>query len=143
MDPLLRKALNETRSVLKKADAEWGRHSCPGSAECCQLKTTGRPPWLWPSEWQLLVQQGPLPPPRPDGGCPFLDAAGLRCTVYEHRPLGCRTFFCHRIQGPRALPGEATNQLFDRLRALNIAIDDQAQVRSLPQWYDAQRAEKK
>ncbi len=139
MDPLLRKALNETRSVLKKADAEWAKHSCPGSAECCQLKTTGRPPWLWPSEWQLLLQQGPMPAPRADGGCPFLDSAGLRCTVYAHRPLGCRTFFCHRITGPRTLPSEATNRLFDRLRALNIAVDDAAQVRSLPQWYEAER----
>ena len=135
--PNLQSALTETRAVLRKADAEWAKHSCPGTAECCQLKTTGRPPWLWPTEWTLLLKKvnGVLPPARADGGCPFLDAAGLRCAVYEDRPLGCRTFFCHRIRGPKAVPADATNALLDRLRALNIALDDEAQVKSLPQWH--------
>ena len=139
--PALSSALRETRAVLRKADGEWSKHSCPASSECCQLKTTGRPPWLWPTEWTLLVQKakGVLPPPREDGGCPFLDPAGKRCTVYEDRPLGCRTFFCHRITGPSARPSDATHALFDRLRSLNIALDDEAQVRSLPQWYEAER----
>ncbi len=139
--PEVTRALTETRAVLRKADRAWSSHSCPASAECCQLKTTGRPPWLWPSEWTLLMQKvkGVLPPAREDEGCPFLDSTGLRCTVYEDRPLGCRTFFCHRITGPAAVPAVATNALFDRLRALNIALDDEAQVRSLPQWYEAER----
>ncbi len=134
-------ALTETRAVLRKADAEWSKHSCPATAECCQLKTTGRPPWLWPTEWALVMKKvkGVLPPPRDDGGCPFLDTTGMRCTVYEDRPLGCRTFFCHRIRGPASVPADATNALFDRLRALNVALDDEAQVRSLPQWYEAER----
>ena len=136
-----RRALTETRAVLRLADREWSGHGCPATAGCCQLKATGRPPWLWPTEWTLLLQRvgADLPPPREDGGCPFLDAAGTRCGVYEDRPLGCRTFFCHRRQGPAALPAAATNALFDRLRALNVALDDEAQVRSLPQWYEAAR----
>ena len=140
LTPSTSSALTETRAVLRKADRAWSKHSCPSTAECCQLKTTGRPPWLWPSEWTLLMQKvkGVLPPPREDGGCPFLDSTGMRCTVYEDRPLGCRTFFCHRIRGPAAVPADATNALFDRLRALNVALDDEAQVRSLPQWYEAE-----
>ena len=132
--PALRAALNETRAVLRKADAAWSKHGCPASAECCQLKKTGRPPWLWPSEWALLLERvrGVLPPARADGGCSFLDADGKRCTVYPDRPFGCRTFFCHRITGPAAVPSESTEALLDRLRALNLALDDEAQVRSLP-----------
>ncbi|MBS1152131.1 MAG: hypothetical protein H6Q89_3829 [Myxococcaceae bacterium] len=136
----LSSALTETRAVLRQADRAWSKHGCPSTAECCQLQTTGRPPWLWPSEWALVVKKvnGVLPPARADGGCPFLDPSGKRCTVYEDRPLGCRTFFCHRITGPAAVPAEATNGLFDRLRALNVALDDEAQVRSLPDWHRAE-----
>lgn len=28
--------------------------------------------------------------------CPYLNDKGA-CTIYEHRPLGCRTFFCSRF----------------------------------------------
>lgn len=139
--PTLRAALNETRAVLRKADAAWSKHACPSTAECCQLKTTGRPPWLWPSEWALLLERvrNVLPPARADGGCPFLDAGGTRCTVYEDRPFGCRTFFCHRVRGPPAVPSEATAGLLERLRALNLALDDEAKVQSLPEWHAAAR----
>ena len=130
------RAAAETRAVLRKASAAWAKHSCPGTAECCQLAKTGRPPWLWPSEWKVLEErlekdQRPVPPPRADGGCPLLDADGKRCTVYEDRPLGCRTYFCHRIVGPAKLPADETNALLDRLRALNLATDDEAAPRSI------------
>ncbi len=136
-----RRAVTETRAVLTLASSTWAPWSCPGTAECCQLKTTGRPPWLWPSEWLLLLEglkrQGrPLPPPRADGGCAFLDASGQRCTVYADRPFGCRTFFCHRIQGPRQVPATGTNALLERLAALNLAVDDQATVESLPALHE-------
>src|SRR5205823_5208735 len=83
-----------TRAIYRLADAAFARWSCPSSGECCQLAKTGRQPWLWPSEWKLIAAR--KGPPRADGGCPFLDAAGARCTVYADRPLGCRTFFCGR-----------------------------------------------
>ncbi len=139
--PALRAALNETRAVLRKADAAWSKHSCPATAECCQLKQTGRPPWLWPSEWALLLEhvRGVVPPARADGGCAFLDADGKRCTVYEARPFGCRTFFCHRILGPAAVPSAPTEALLERLKALNLVLDDEAQVHSLPELCDAHR----
>ena len=50
----LRNAVGETRAVLKIASSQWAAHSCPGTAECCQLKTTQRFPWLWPTEWIVL-----------------------------------------------------------------------------------------
>lgn len=133
------RAAAETRAVLKQGSAAWARHSCPGTSDCCQLAKTGRPPWLWPSEWKVLEQRlarekRPVPPARADGGCPFLDAAGKRCTVYEDRPLGCRTYFCHRIQGPVKLPAQETNSLLERLRALNLAVDDRAEPRAISDW---------
>lgn len=136
------RALAETRAVLAKASSTWSRWSCPGTSECCQLATTKRPPWLWPSEWALLRQRlererRPLPPPRDDGGCPFLDASGRRCTVYEDRPFGCRTFFCHRVMGPSQVPSAVTNALLDQLRGANLAWEDDAAPRSLPEWHAA------
>ncbi|MCA2977070.1 MAG: YkgJ family cysteine cluster protein [Myxococcaceae bacterium] len=132
-----RRAVTETRAVLRKATEAWRAFSCPGSAECCQLATTGRPPWLWPSEWALLLEglaraRRPLPPARADGGCPFLDAAGRRCTVYEDRPFGCRTFFCHRVTGPSKPPADTTNALLELLAAANLAWRFDAAPRSLP-----------
>ena len=134
-----RRAATETRAVLLKASAAWSGHSCPGTAECCQLAVTGRPPWLWPSEWKVIEERlsrekRGLPLARRDGGCPFLDPSGLKCSIYEDRPLGCRTYFCHRIQGPAKLPGPETDGLLDRLRALNLATDDAAAPRSILEW---------
>ena len=134
-----RRAVTETRAVLRQGSATWAQHSCPGTSECCQLAVTQRPPWLWPSEWKViearLKRDGrALPPARADGGCPLLDAAGKRCTVYEDRPLGCRTYFCHRITGPAKLPGEETNALMERLMALNLEADDGADARSIVDW---------
>lgn len=133
------KAMQETRALLKRADETWKRWSCPTTAECCQLAMTSRPPWLWPSEWALLVEtlnraKRPFPPPRTDGGCPFLDANGKRCTVYEARPLGCRTFFCHRIVGPENQPTFATNELLKQLGATNVVWNEDAEPKPLPEW---------
>lgn len=140
-----RRARDETRHVLREGSRAWAPFSCPGTAECCQLAVTKRPPWLWPSEWDVLQDAlrragRPLPPARADGGCPFLDAGGKRCTVYESRPLGCRTFFCHRVTGPARVPADETNALLERFAALNLAVDPDARPRSLLEWWaDAAR----
>ncbi len=138
-------ALAETRRVLAAADRAYAPYSCPATAECCQLARTARPPWLWPTEWQLLLEHlkkagRALPPPRADGGCPFLDAQGLRCTAYQARPFGCRTYFCHRVRGPARAPLERTSALLDQLAALNLALDDAAAARALTDLVDAERA---
>lgn len=135
-----RRAVTETRAILAKASVTWSKHGCPGTAECCQLAVTKRPPWLWPSEWKVLEEhlrreKRALPPPRADGACPFLDASGKRCTVYEARPFGCRTYFCHRITGPANLPADETNALLDRLRSANVAADDSATPRAITDWF--------
>jgi uncharacterized protein len=134
-----RRAVTETKAVLEMASATWAQHSCPGTSECCQLATTKREPWLWPSEWKVVQERlardrRPIPPPRADGGCPLLDPAGKRCTIYESRPFGCRTFFCHRITGPAQQPSQKTNELLERIAKTNIAADPEAEPRCLTDW---------
>lgn len=132
-----RTALQELGAVYRLADAAYRPYSCPGTAECCQLATTGREPWLWPVEWELLVsaKAGQVPPARPDGGCPFLEADGKRCSVYASRPFGCRTYFCHRIRGPAREPIEAVALLSTRLERVAQTLDpDCPAPRPLLQW---------
>ena len=141
-----RRAVTETRGLLKKADATWSRHGCPASGECCQLAVTKRAPWLWPSEWKVLLERlkrdkREVPSLRDDGACPFLDASGKRCSVYEDRPFGCRTFFCHRITGPSKQPATETNHLLERIRDANIAADETATPREMREWVADWRAE--
>ena len=114
-----RAALVETRALYRLADAAYAAFSCPGCGECCSLTAKGRQPWLWPSEWRLLLARGPVPPARPDGGCPYLDAAGRRCSAYADRALGCRTYFCAKRKGPSREPAEVMARLLGRLEAAN------------------------
>ena len=120
-----RAALQELQAVYRGADAAYRPYSCPGTAECCQLATTGREPWLWPVEWEFLLaaKGGQVPEERADGGCPFLEADGKRCSVYASRPFGCRTFFCHRIRGPAREPIEAVALLSERLDRVAHTLD--------------------
>ncbi len=135
--PLLPKqtALRQIRAVMRSADQAFAPFSCPATAGCCQLAKTGKEPHLWPAEWALLdarLQRDALPRPlRHDGGCPLLDATGRRCTVYEDRPLGCRTFFCEKIRGPARQPVEAMDALSRKLRDLSEAMGDEIGPRPL------------
>jgi uncharacterized protein len=132
----LERAMQETRTVYRQADAAYAPYSCPASGECCQLATTQRQPWLWRPEWELLAKGRRLPPPRADGGCPFLDARGLRCTVYADRPFGCRTFFCSRIRGPSRQPAEEVTRLLVRLERISLQVMPELKgPRPLLEWY--------
>jgi uncharacterized protein len=132
-----RAALQELAAIYQKADAAYRPYGCPATAECCQLTTTQREPWLWPVEWKLLLQAkgGQVPEERTDGGCPFLEADGKRCSVYAARPFGCRTYFCHRVQGPPREPIEAVATLSARLERVALTLEvDCAGPRPLLAW---------
>jgi uncharacterized protein len=140
-----KRAVAETRAIYRQADALFAPYSCPGTSECCQLAVTRREPWLWPSEWWVLLAElattrREMPPARADGACRFLDEAASRCTVYGARPLGCRTYFCHRIQGPAQQPTAALDRLMKRLGDVNLtmsdelSIDGDIQPKPLTQW---------
>jgi len=141
--PTRAQALRRLAALYRQADAAYARFSCPASAECCQLRQRGRQPWLWPVELaaleNALKRQGRgAPGPRADGGCPLLDEGGRRCTVYEDRPFGCRTYFCGRASGGRH-PLEATNALAARLEALAAEADPEAAAagpRPILEWLE-------
>ena len=130
-------AATELGTLYRMADAAYAPYSCPATAECCQLAARGREPWLWEVEWKALRSAVPaLPPRRADGGCPFLDPAGQRCTAYAHRPLGCRTFFCHRVRGPAHEPVAEMDRLQRRLERIALTLNpDEAGPRPLTAWY--------
>lgn len=136
-------AVRELRAIHRLADAAYRSFSCPATAECCQLAATKREPWLWPVEWELLVEAtaGSIPPPRADGGCPFLDPDGKRCTVYADRPFGCRTFFCHRARGPAREPVATVALLARRLERVARTLDPECTApRPLLDWHRRTRA---
>lgn len=133
-----RTAARALEALYRQADAAWSGFRCPGTAECCQLAARGREPWLWGVEWDALRRAVPeLPSPRADGGCPFLDAAGKRCTAYAARPLGCRTYFCHRAVGPAREPVEEMDRLQRRLETIAHSVrPDEAGPRPITAWIE-------
>lgn len=142
----VRAALKETRAVYERADESYRRFSCPRSGDCCHFAHTGREPWLWRAEWLLLLDylnkhgMG-LPAPRADGGCPFLDSAGARCSVYAARPFGCRTFFCGRRAGPAREPLEAVVELSKRLERVSLdCAPEWEEPRTLSDWWKGEWA---
>src|SRR5262249_35975558 len=132
-----RRAATDLAALYRAGDAVYAPYSCPATAECCQLAARGREPWLWEVEWNALRSALPsLPPRRADGGCPFLDAAGRRCTAYAHRPLGCRTYFCHRVGGPGHEPVAEMDRLQRRLLSVARTLNpDEEGPRPLTAWY--------
>ncbi len=133
--------MTETERVLQKADALYGKWRCAESAACCQLSKTGREPWLYQREWELVRDAVPaLPPERADGACPFLDAAGKRCTVYAARPFGCRTFFCEKGHGPSRHLAERTDALLRELAAIHLDDSVSPTPQPISAWVRAARA---
>lgn len=119
----LARLLTRLTSLYARVDRALSAVSCPGSGECCQLARTGLEPNLFAIEVALLedalrAQARPWPAERADGGCPFLDSSGRRCSVYPSRPFGCRTYFCRRMRTARPYPNaqiEAFNAALTRL----------------------------
>jgi len=125
--------LGELAALYREVDAEYAGSTCPASTECCRFGVTGREPYVTSLEVLAIERAvarrgGPLPPKRralplfhgadEERVCPLLDAGG-RCSVYEDRPFGCRTFFCERA----VIAGAPTR---DRERALGRRLRDLA-----------------
>jgi len=114
--------LQELEAVYRELDARLSNDTCPASTECCRFGITGREPYVTSIEVALveraIARRGgaralgrapaPLEARAPEGRkdkrrlpqvdeepCPLLDAKG-RCSVYDARPFGCRTYYCER-----------------------------------------------
>jgi Fe-S-cluster containining protein len=106
--------LEELRALYRETDALFEGASCDASTECCRFGVTGREPQITSIELALLRRAigrrgGALAPKKralplannstteSERTCALLDRSG-RCSVYEDRPLGCRTFYCERAR---------------------------------------------
>lgn len=126
--------------VYAEADRALEPFSCERSADCCHFTRTGREPSVTRGEWNEIVRAvrasgRKLPPPPTDDErtCPLLSNG--RCTIYESRPLGCRTFFCDRVTGPGKPPREAVAALVSPLRTVAAELDPrEPQPRTITSW---------
>ena len=115
----------ETRNLVSEIYADLARRplerACEMRTECCQFLLTGKTPMLTKCEAEFAAQGVRASgrkklPPRDDGACPML-GRNNRCTIYAHRPFGCRTHFCATAGGP--YPRKHVADLIQRLEALD------------------------
>lgn len=108
-----RALLDELASVYRDVEQAYSTHRCPTSTDCCRFGVTGREPYVTSIELvavrRALAAKGgmlserrralPLYPGevKAERICPLLDRTG-RCSIYDARPLGCRTFWCERSE---------------------------------------------
>lgn len=94
---------------------------CEMRTGCCHFRLAGHTPLLTRGE-ALYAAEGvrrsgrKVLKPHPDGACPLLGRDG-RCTIYQHRPFGCRTHFCAEAGG--MYPRKHVADLIQRLEALD------------------------
>lgn len=114
-------AERELRAVYAELEKRPLARDCTLRTGCCHFRRTGMTPLVTRAE-ALFAAKGVRASgrvsvkPHPDGACPLLGADG-RCTIYEHRPFGCRTHFCAEAGGPS--PRRHVADLIHRLEALD------------------------
>jgi Fe-S-cluster containining protein len=115
----------EPLALIREIYADLARRplerACEMRTQCCQFALTGKTPMLTRGEAQFAAQGVRASgrkklAPREDGSCPML-GRDLRCTIYAHRPFGCRTHFCGAAGGP--YPRKHVADLIRRLDALD------------------------
>jgi uncharacterized protein len=119
-------AIREVRRVYADLEARPLDRACIRRAECCSFHITGKVPQLTRGEALVLAKAlratgRTRPPERTDGACPLLDPATSRCLVYQDRPFGCRTHFCHAAGGP--YPRRPVLDLIRRLETIDHSLD--------------------
>ncbi len=123
-----KEAKEEVKAVYADLAVLGEVRDCVGRTTCCRFLLTGRTPMLTAGE-ALVAAEGvrasgrkTLPDAEDmDGRCPLLGGDG-RCTVYAHRPFGCRTHFCGAAGGPYARA--AVSGLIQRLEAVGEMLGD-------------------
>lgn len=120
-DPALRATLDEVKSVYAELERRPLQRDCQMRTQCCHFRLTGKTPFLTLGE-AIYAAQGvrasgrKVMKPNPEGACPLLGKDG-RCTIYAHRPFGCRTHFCQPAGG--MYPRKHIADLIHRLEALD------------------------
>lgn len=132
-DPQERAALDELAALYAELTDRLRGSSCPGSTECCRFGVTGREPYVTSVELAYLergvaraggktpqatgkgAKSLPIAVVKDERICPLLRADD-RCAAYEHRPFGCRTFFCERADTPEPLGQQEINAFVRRIK---------------------------
>ena len=120
-DPALRATLDEVKAVYAELEKRPLQRDCQMRVQCCHFRLTGKTPFLTLGE-AIYAAQGVRASGRkvmkshPEGACPLLGKDG-RCTIYAHRPFGCRTHFCQPAGG--MYPRKHIADLIHRLEALD------------------------
>jgi len=136
VDEAAQARLDELAAIYRHAKERFAGSRCEGSTECCRFAITGREPYVTSIEVlavrRALARRGgalrpkkralPLVPAGEDERtCPMLDERG-RCCVYADRPLGCRTFWCHRAEHDDAAVSQSElNELVRRVQEVAAA----------------------
>jgi Fe-S-cluster containining protein len=122
--PKLKDLFAELRAVYADLEARPLARSCELRTGCCHFRQTGKTPLLTRIE-ALYAAQGVRASgkkkllPHADGACPSLGRDG-RCTIYAHRPFGCRSHFCAAAGGP--YPRQHVADLIRRMEVLDEAL---------------------
>jgi Fe-S-cluster containining protein len=120
-EPALKAALEEVRAIYAELERRPLSRNCQATTGCCRFRLTGRTPHLTLGE-AALAAQGVRASGRKvlklhaEGACPLLGKDG-RCTIYAHRPFGCRTHFCEPAGG--MYPRKHVADLIQRLEILD------------------------
>lgn len=134
-------SLEALEALYREVDEAYAATSCPASSECCRFARTGREPYVTSVELALVrravSRNGgrtfPPPPPlhlaRPElpvvteeRACPLMSPQG-RCSIYDARPLGCRTFFCERKTSLAEVRHRELLAFVARLKQIAVAHD--------------------
>lgn len=113
--------LAEVRAIYDELARRPLERDCQLRTQCCHFRLTGKTPHLTLGE-ALYAAKGVRASgrkhlkPHPDGACPLL-GRDQRCTIYEHRPFGCRTHFCAAAGG--MYPRKHIADLIQRLEAID------------------------
>lgn len=73
--------------------------ACRGCGQCCDFARNDFRLYASRLELELVLRRHPPPRLTPQGQCGYL--LDGRCSIYDERPLGCRTYFCDPAHAER------------------------------------------
>lgn len=104
-------AVRELEAVYADLGRELAERNplCGLSGRCCRFASSGHQLWTTRLEVDYLLARERTPDSIPEGVCPYLEDG--RCSVRDHRMLGCRVYFCDPAYA------EAMGDVYERYHA--------------------------
>ncbi len=126
--------------LYDSADAEIRSHGpvCVASGKCCRFAEYGHTLFLSHLEADVLLSgASAYETPTDKSFCPF--QVDKLCTAREHRPLGCRVYYCDPNYAGKAEP--ITEKYLDQLKELSQEFDLGWSYAPLHQFLDERSAD--